>query len=146
MGPIPAINGVIVSLNGLHFTGNWEPLQGGFILPYLYTWHIRAGNLWFSLFLCLPWERVRCCGCLRPIPRFTRLGDRFDGGTNGDGGELAGKSQRTELNFWGRSGIQKVRNKKRNPQGKMMKVPEFMYFRYFSLFLFLDCMSWKGKA
>ena len=29
----------------------------------------------------------------------TRLGDRFDGGTNGDGGELAGKSQRTELNL-----------------------------------------------
>ena len=50
----------------------------------------------------------------------TRLGDRFDGGTNGDGGELAGKSQRTELNFWGRSGIQKVRNKKQILKGNMM--------------------------
>lgn len=89
----------------------------------------------FTLLIYLAYKGPATCGCLRPIPpEKTRLGDRFDGGTNGDGGELVGHSTWSWREKW----YSKGEEQKRNPQRKMMKVPKFMYFRYFSLFLLLD--------
>ena len=83
-------------------------------------------------------------------PTWTRLGDRFDGGTNGDGGELVGRPQRTELNFWGRSGIQKVREKKtKSSRGKMMKVPGIyvlQILQFVFIFRYLRFYVLKGEG